>query len=330
MNVIYLNSIWQSMFHVIEIFGSIASRISAKYSIMRTSLQSGNMLTLQIHNATALWYNLVQGYPFMQYELSDGELIRRYLQEKDESAFEQLLNRHYDLVYRRFLNRCKNAEDAADLSQQLWLRVLNNLKNYQDDGKFPFFLMRSVSNLLTDHWRRKGVRDNVIDDLVGSDDFDPIAEAKDSTVDLYAETATQEEVQYLISHLIPALNCELRMAFLLRHESEYWEGQNRLGWHHLAELTNQNQDDVWSRFEALRNTLMTLANGRKSDVSPDCEDLLIFTVWTQAQRLHKAQNFTWDYFSEILNVPVNTMKTRYRTALKQLAQGLKNREESSE
>ncbi|HFD86318.1 MAG TPA: sigma-70 family RNA polymerase sigma factor, partial [Gammaproteobacteria bacterium] len=98
----------------------------------------------------------------MPAQASDGELIQQSLPQGDERAFEQLMRRHYDRVYRRLLNHCKHPEDAADLAQQLWIRVVNNLGNYRDDGKFGAFLMRATSNMLTDYWRRKGVKDQVI------------------------------------------------------------------------------------------------------------------------------------------------------------------------
>lgn len=52
------------------------------------------------------------------------------------------------------------------------------------------------------------------------------------------------------------------------------------------------------------------------------EEVTIFMVWTQAQRLRKEQEFTWDYFSDLMGVPTNTLKTRYRSALKSLGEGL--------
>ena len=53
------------------------------------------------------------------------------------------------------------------------------------------------------------------------------------------------------------------------------------------------------------------------------EETLIFTVWSQAQRPRKEQQYTWEYFADLLNVHANTMKTRYRAAQKFLSDGLK-------
>lgn len=257
--------------------------------------------------------------------LSDGELIQKYLQDRSDAAFEALLNRHYDRVHRRFLTHCRNPADAADLTQQLWLKVLNNLDGYRDDGKFPSFLMRIATNLLTDYWRRKGVHDNVIADLLKNDDDetgDAVSRAPDPRADVQTAFEHDEAIQHLVSRLIPSLGCEQRTAFLLRHESEYWEGMNRLNWSHLAELNGTDVEDAWARFERMRNILLRSVNGGGKRQTPECEDLLIFLVWTQAQRLHKQGSFTWDYFAEILNVPVATLKTRYRSAVTAIRKGM--------
>ena len=267
----------------------------------------------------------LSGQQTMLSDFSDGELIRKYLDDKSEPAFETLLDRHYDRVYKRFLSHCRNPADAADLSQQLWLRVLNSLDGYQDDGKFPSLLMRIATNLLTDYWRRKGVRDNVIADLVDSNvdqATDAISQARDHCADMQTSLEHDEAIKHLVSQLIPSLSCEQRTAFLLRHESEYWEGMNRLSWDHLAELNGIQAEDAWARFERTRNALLHSANSGYEPKTFECEDLLIFLVWTQAQRLHKQGSFTWDYFAEILHVPVATMKTRYRSAVNAIKKGM--------
>lgn len=263
----------------------------------------------------------------MQQTPTDWDLIRRYLDHADERAFEQLMTRHYDSVYRRLLSHCKHPDDAADMAQQLWIRVVNNLDSYQDDGRFPSFLMRSTTNMLTDYWRRKGVRDQVIQQNFAADEEgDAIELAADLGADTGALHEAQDQVAHLTRTLIPSLVCEQRLAFLLMHESEHWEEKHRLGWHHLAELNGIDAKEAWQRFEQVRNGLLERLHAPAGE-QPDCESLLVFLIWTQAQRLDKRQSFTWDYFSEILGVSTNTLKTRYRTALKKLAQGLKDEQE---
>lgn len=309
-------------------------------------MQSGMQITrifdsiLSAHSTTArardLRNNKKEISKKMLNNYADGELIKRYLTDADDSAFEILLERHYDLTYKRFLNRCRNPDDAADLTQQLWMQVLKNLKNYQDFGKFPAFLMRSASNLLTDYWRRNEIKNNITNNasslqVQDSDqNYDLIENATEPGPDIDTKLALQAQIKYLTQKLIPALPCEQRLAFLLKHESEYWEYKSRLSWQQLAELNGISEQDAWEKFENMRNYLVTRENGGEAKIECSCESMLIFLVWTQAQRRLKNQDFTWQYYAKILNVSENTLKTRYRSALKNLSQGLTDLEQHDE
>lgn len=266
--------------------------------------------------------------------LTDDELVSRYLSEQDDSLFRVLVERHHDRLFSRFLSELKNRADATDLEQQLWLRVFRNLTNYKSEGKFAEYLSRIAGNLITDFWRSKGRRADVFvenryfsrDESADSEDTrlsDPIDDRMKGA-DQESSLINSELVQYLVTVLIPKLPTEQRMAWLLRHESEYWEPNQRLEWHHLAELNGMAQDEAWSLFETARNKLMSALGTPKKPNSPLHEDeTLIFTIWSQAQRLRKEEQYTWEYFADLLNVSSNTMKTRYRAAQKFLSDGLK-------
>ncbi len=265
------------------------------------------------------------GNPRMKLEeLSDGELIERYLHGGSEQAFRVLVERHYSATYSRFARQCGNPDDAADLTQQLWIRVLKNLHGYRDDDRFPAFLNRIATNLLTDYWRHKGVTGRVFKKRPGRDDTDPVELAVAPTSDPESDHELARQIRHLVKKLIPALPWEQRLVFLLRHESEYWEEKRRLEWSHLAELNGIDRETAWSRFEQARNLLVEQLHGETGSPppKPDDEALLVFLVWTQAQRLSKQQEFTWDYFARLLNVSANTLKTRYRAAVRKLNEGL--------
>jgi len=264
----------------------------------------------------------------MQKEWSDGDLIKNFVHKGDNKAFEALMRRHYDMSYKRFLKHCRDPHIAEDLTQSLWENQVKNLKNYQDQGKYPNFLMNCISNLLIDHWRRKGVKDRVIEHKY-DDSNDLIESALDNRSDTLQSNELQQQINYLTNKLIPALPCDQRLVFLLKHESEYWEDKQRLEWQHLAQLNNIDAESAWQNFEQYRNSMLAKTNGADVDVCPSCENNLLFLVWTQAQRHSKNQDYTWQYFSKILNLSENTLKTRYRAALKSLAKSLSEFHEPS-
>jgi len=267
-------------------------------------------------------------------ELTDDELVIRFLKEKDDNIFRVLVERHHDRLFSRFISELKNRADATDIEQQLWLKVFRSLNSYHGEGKFAEYLSRIAGNLLKDFWRSNGRRADVFvenqyfcDDETSDDLFASFSESATDCVkggDQESELINNEQIQYLVSVLIPSLAVEQRMAWLLRHESEYWESDQRLEWHHLAALNGLGEDEAWSLFETARNKLMSTLGKSKTQSEPLLEEeALMFTVWTQAQRLSKKEQYTWEYFAQLLDVPANTMKTRYRTAQKILSDGLK-------
>lgn len=263
-------------------------------------------------------------------ELSDGDLISLYVNQKNEQAMRALVSRHQANLHARFRRELPDEADARDLQQQLWLKVVGNLSNYKDEGKFANYLSRIAGNLITDFRRGKGRQGKVIasnESIDGvTDTYDmalnemPVGGSADSQSN---EMANDELVEYLVKVLIPALPVEQRTAWLLQHESEYWDYNNRLDWKHLAELNGLDVDEVWNYFESAREKL--IVGGKATATNTHLEEIesLIFLVWTQAQRLKKESKFTWDYFAHLLGVPQETMKTRYRSARLTLGEGLK-------
>ncbi len=250
---------------------------------------------------------------------TDIELIELYRNQKDEHAMRALVERHYDTVFRRFSRELRNQFDAEDASQKLWLQVARNLDGYEDQGKFSHYLSSIASNIIKTHWRDTSTRQNVVVEATQDEEGNEL-EAEDwvSPENLIAD---HEMVRYLTEELIPSLPAEQRLAWLLRHESEYWEPNKPMKWQQMAELNGVNVDQMWHTFENAREKLMHKA-ATDSVAEIGTEELSAFLVWTQAQRANKNQKFSWDYFAHLLNVPVNTMKTRYRSAQQTLANGL--------
>ncbi len=262
-------------------------------------------------------------------ECSDSELIQLYVQHRSESdaALRALIERHNQQMFDRYLAKVHDKTVASDLVQELWTKVAASLPRYRDEGKFEHYLSKLHSNVRIDFYRKSGRDKDIFVDNQATRTTSDFAESdNDYYTDNHEDPGQNAEEQvsndamaeYLSTVLIPALPIEQRAAWLLRHESEYWEPTRRLEWRHLAELNNLTEQQTAEIFESARHKLMkTGTNSALEEI-----ELLVFLVWTQAQRLEKSQKFTWDYFAELLGQPVNTMKTRYRTAQKSLQKSL--------
>ncbi len=87
--------------------------------------------------------------------IDDRELISKYLCG-DEKAFEALLMRHKERIFRFIYMKIRDNALAQDIFQDTFIKVVNTLKagNYNEEGKFLPWAMRIAHNLVIDHFRK--------------------------------------------------------------------------------------------------------------------------------------------------------------------------------
>ncbi len=84
-----------------------------------------------------------------------GELIRQ-AQQGDQHALTQLVISQQHYVYSIAMSVLKNPEDAADLTQEAFIRLFRALPQYNGESRFTTWLYRLVVNLGRDELRRRG------------------------------------------------------------------------------------------------------------------------------------------------------------------------------
>jgi RNA polymerase sigma-70 factor (ECF subfamily) len=89
--------------------------------------------------------------------LSDSELIRLYINE-NERAFEVLLKRYKNQVYKFIYLKVKDVDLANDIFQESFIKVVQNIKagKYNEEGKFLPWATRIAQNLVIDYYRKHG------------------------------------------------------------------------------------------------------------------------------------------------------------------------------
>ena len=90
----------------------------------------------------------------MRMTMDDGSLAMQ-AGNGDRKAFELLLERHYDRIYRIGFGVLGVAEDAEDLAQQVCVALARKLKSYRGDSRFTTWLYRVVVNAARDAMRRR-------------------------------------------------------------------------------------------------------------------------------------------------------------------------------
>ena len=92
--------------------------------------------------------------------MPDKELVEK-ARRGDQSAFEQLVLDNQNRVYSLALRLCGDREEAADLSQEAFVKASQGLSALQGESSFATWVYRLTTNVCIDHLRRKKRREEV-------------------------------------------------------------------------------------------------------------------------------------------------------------------------
>jgi RNA polymerase sigma-70 factor, ECF subfamily len=96
--------------------------------------------------------------------LNESEAITR-AQLGDAEAFERLYKAHCKHVYSLCLRMLKNAADAEDLTQQVFLQLFRKIGTFRGDSSFSTWLHRISVNAVLMYLRRKRPPENLVESL---------------------------------------------------------------------------------------------------------------------------------------------------------------------
>ena len=146
-------------------------------------------------------------------ELSDSELIKAF-GEGDHAAFETLYHRYRRQLYGFLSNLIPgNPAEVDEVFEETWLRVIDKLPKYRDDGKFSAWLFRVSRNLFIDRIRRNRPLGGVLD--LDAEEAPEIAGPASMSPERELDSADLERV---ISDAVGKLPPEQREVFLLRQQ----------------------------------------------------------------------------------------------------------------
>ncbi len=143
----------------------------------------------------------------MEKNIDDRDLVNAYI-NGEEKAFEALLMRHKDKIYRFIYMKVRDAALAQDNFQDTFIKVVNTLKagNYNEEGKFLPWAMRIAHNLVIDFFRKNNKVRMISESSSTRDDFNIF-----HTLKLEDENAQDEMTR---------IELETQMVDLLEHLPE--------------------------------------------------------------------------------------------------------------
>lgn len=89
--------------------------------------------------------------------LSDDQCLNKAARG-NERAFSELFNRYGDLVFGYCVKLLKDREQAEDISQEVWVKVIRNAEKYNSKGQFRAWLLQIARNACFSFFRKQKIR----------------------------------------------------------------------------------------------------------------------------------------------------------------------------
>ena len=189
------------------------------------------------------------------------QIVQRVLQG-DVNAFEKLVLEYEKSVYAITQRMTGNAEDAADMTQETFIKAYNSLSSFRGDSKFSVWLYRIATNVCLDFLRSRSRKPTVslsVEDDDGEEVELDIADESQSPERLLERGLTRDAVRRGLNALSP----EYRQILLLR------EIQG-LSYEEISDVLTLEVGTVKSRIFRARKRLCAflLADGNIPDFVP--------------------------------------------------------------
>ncbi|MFC1461870.1 sigma-70 family RNA polymerase sigma factor [Verrucomicrobiota bacterium] len=148
-------------------------------------------------------------------ENKDADLLIQY-RNGNVAALEQLVEQYRRPLFKFILNMIGGREEADEIFQEVWFRVIKNIDKYKDD-KFLSWLFRIARNFIIDRFRsRKKVVSLDKENEAGISLMDRIPGA-DRSPDVQVGN---RDVGRKISEAVAGLPIEQKEVFLMRMEGD--------------------------------------------------------------------------------------------------------------
>ena len=192
--------------------------------------------------------------------ITDERKIIKKAAAGSADAFEQLLLKYQTPIYNLCLRMTGNPEDAADMTQEAFLKAWRSLSSFQFESSFSTWLYRLASNTCLDYLRSLKRRPQC--SLTVEDD-----EGEEQVLDVPDDAPTPEEAllsaeeHTRLVYALSQLDASQRQIITLRVV-------NDLSYAEIAEILDVKEGTVKSRLARARDNLRKklLQIGNKSEL----------------------------------------------------------------
>ena len=150
----------------------------------------------------------------------DYHLVQKALNQKDQKAYAELMDRYREPVYFMLLKMVNNKDDAEDLTIEAFGKAFRRMAQYTPQFAFSTWLFKIASNNCIDFIRKKKIKAISIDQGFTSEDGDTYEiSVKDSVLDP-AEAMQKEERIKKMHEIVDRLKPRYRKLVEMRYFEE--------------------------------------------------------------------------------------------------------------
>nr|WP_205168557.1 RNA polymerase sigma factor SigX [Bacillus pakistanensis] len=155
-----------------------------------------------------------------------------------DSVFEELYNKYHHDVFQFLLYMVRNREQAEDLVQEVYIRVMKSYQNFQGKSSEKTWLFSIAKNVAIDYFRKqKGWKNKILEKF----DWNR-QQIKDEAI-LPEEIAEQNEEVQVLYECLEHCTTDQRLVIVMRYiqELSISETASILGWTESKVKTTQHR-----------------------------------------------------------------------------------------
>ncbi|MCZ4409341.1 sigma-70 family RNA polymerase sigma factor [Cryomorphaceae bacterium 1068] len=152
----------------------------------------------------------------------DYKLVRRAVDDQDQAAYAELMERYRESIYYMLLKMVNNPDDADDLTIEAFGKAFSRLKQYQPNYAFSTWMFKIASNNCIDFIRKERKKRTMsIDTGLRNEDGDNVTYDIQSDVRDPEEEMVRDQRMAAMRQVVDKLKPRYKQLVILRYFKEY-------------------------------------------------------------------------------------------------------------
>ena len=135
--------------------------------------------------------------------INDEKLVEQYIKDNNEHALETLVKRYLPIIYGFIRNYTGNRDNAADITQEVFVKVWKNIKKFDSSKSFKTWIFTIAKHTAIDWLKKKNALPfSMLDDADAEKSFaDSLTDKSPSILEKLSLKESSRELKMAIEQL---------------------------------------------------------------------------------------------------------------------------------